>query len=450
MTDVDRRATVVLPESRTSGKDQHHSHDPGADTGRGPGRWGDRVPSPTRLALLCGLLYLPFIGLGYGTDIDITNILRSGESILAGDYRYSRPPGAFPYELLVGGLDRIGGPALVNLASAAAAIAGLVSLARIVERNHGARAGRIAVIVVATQPWFWVAATSLGDYLFALALLLVGIDAAQRDARIAAGLAFGLAVGFRSTTCLLVAAYLLAEVTGRSVRHPDGTGDRKWRDAFVTGVGAAVVGAAMFVPPWLSVGQTTQFLDNQLRTGDVLVMLARWGVKNAAFFGVIAIVLLLVRAPVLFAGLDRFRSLVMVRFAVFGGLVTELLFLRFPWKPVHLLPMAVCVAILLAVSPRTSNRLVAGVVASQLALAVVSVSIAEPDVADAATDGQFAPGLTRGVVVNDIDCRLDPPFAGDWPDLSTPEADFAAVDLFACQARSWRAGEGPSPLPDDS
>ncbi|MCQ3971756.1 hypothetical protein, partial [Klebsiella pneumoniae] len=35
-----------------------------------------------RLALSCGLLYLPFTVFGYGTDVDITNVLRSGESLL--------------------------------------------------------------------------------------------------------------------------------------------------------------------------------------------------------------------------------------------------------------------------------------------------------------------------------------------------------------------------------
>jgi hypothetical protein len=121
-------------------------------------RWG-ALTSP-RLALLSGLLYLPFTVLGYGTDVDITNVLRSGESLLDGDYRYSRPPGALPYEGLVGVLDRLGGPTAVNLASAAMAVALLVLLARLVSEELGERRARIAVVVVATQPWFWLAATS--------------------------------------------------------------------------------------------------------------------------------------------------------------------------------------------------------------------------------------------------------------------------------------------------
>ncbi len=398
------------------------------------------VPSPTRLAALAGLLYLPFIGFGYGTDIDITNVRRSGRSILEGDYRYSRPPGAFAHELTTGVLDRLGGSTLVALGSVVAAVIALVALARIIERNHGARAARIAVLVVATQPWFWVAATSLGDYVYALAFLLVGIELAQRDARVLAGLAFAMAIGFRFGTALLIAAYLLAEVTGSDAAGR--TGRERWRPAVATGLVAGVAGLAFFIPPWLSVGRTARFLQNQFQTGDAAVMVARWGVKNVAFFGLVTMVVVAVRAPVFVATLRRFSGLVMVRFAVYAAVVTELLYLRFPWKPAHLLPMALCLAVLLAVSPRATNRLVGAVVASQLLLAVVSVNLAEPDVADAATTGRFAPGIARGVVVNEIGCRLDPDHDGAWPALESIDADYAAVAVFVCQARSWRAGVG--------
>ena len=406
-----------------------------------------RHVGPRLLALLAGLLYLPFVGLGYGTDIDITNIRRSGETILDGGYRYSRPPGAFPHEAITGVLDRLGGAVAVNLGSVAAAVITLVSLAHLVERRHGPRPARIAVLIAATQPWFWVAATSLGDYLYALAALLLGVDAAQRDRRIVAGIAFGTAIGFRSGTALLVAAYLLAELTGGSADDEEGTGLREagrrhWGPAMRTAIVAGLLGAAWFVPSWLSVGRTTRFLDNQLRAGDFFVMVGRWGVKNMAFFGLFTLAVLLVRAPVLLAALARFRTLVLVRFAVFAALTTEALYLRFPWKPVHLLPVAVCIAILVAVSPRASNRFVGAVVASQVLLAFVSISVAQPDVVDNATSGRVAPALTAGVVLNEIDCRIDPPYAGVWPDLDSPDADFAAVRAFQCQARSWRSEDG--------
>ena len=442
MTEVDHR-----PPGRLGTMDATAVEDGSADRSEMHPRRRWTAPRPVPLAMAAGLLYVPFIGLGYGTDIDITNIRRSGETILEGNYRYSRPPGAFPHEAITGLLDAAGGSLLVNLGSALTAVVVLATLGHVVQRRHGDRAGRIVVLVAATQPWLWVAATSLGDYLYALAFLLLGIDAAQRDHRVLAGMAFGTAIGFRSGTVLLVGAYLLAEVIGGSIDDdpaddPDRLRRLHWTATLTTSLVTVILGAAWFVPSWLSVGRTTQFLENQLRAGPFFVMVGRWGVKNVAFFGVLTLAILVLRAPVLAAAVARFRELVLVRFAVFAAILTEALYLRFPWKPVHLLPMAVCLALLLALSPKTSNRLVAAVVASQLVFAFVSVSVARPDVVDDARSGELAPGLTRGVVLNDIDCRLDPPFEGEWPALDSIDSDLAAVRVFQCQARSWRAGEG--------
>jgi hypothetical protein len=408
-------------------------------------RWG-ALTSP-RLALLSGLLYLPFTVLGYGTDVDITNVLRSGESLLDGDYRYSRPPGALPYEGLVGVLDRLGGPTAVNLASAAMAVALLVLLARLVSEELGERRARIAVVVVATQPWFWLAATSLGDYVFALGLLLAGVLAARHDRRVLAGLAFATAIAFRSSTAFLVWAYLLAEMIGSrggltgAVRPAPPS---RWRDAVVTGVVTAAAGLLWFVPSWLSVGRTSAFLVNEFETTGFVAMVGRWGVKNIAFFGVFSIVVLVVLLPVLLAGLRLARTSLLVRFSLLVALAAEVLFLRFPWKPVHLLPVLLCLAVVLAASPRTRRWHVGALVASQVLLAFVSVTVAEPDITNAATTGRLNLGTAWGVVVNDLDCRIEPPYGeGGWPDLDTPAADYAAIDVFTCQARSWRPGGIP-------
>jgi hypothetical protein len=412
-------------------------------------RW--RALTAHRLALLSGLLYLPFITLGYGTDVDITNVLRSGESLLDGRYRYSRPPGALPYEALVGVLDRLGGPTAVNLASAVMAVALLVLLARLLSDELGARRARIAVAVVATQPWFWLAATSLGDYVFALGFLLAGVLAARHDRRILAGLAFATAVAFRSSTAFLVWAYLFAELVG--ARGGLGGGDAvrpapasRWRDAAVTGVVTALAGLAWFIPSWLSVGRTSQFLVNEFQTTGFLAMVGRWGVKNIAFFGVFTLVVLIVLAPTLLGGLRFARTSVLVRFTVLVAIAAEVLFLRFPWKPVHLLPVLLCLAVLLAASPRTRTWHVGALMASQALLAIVSITVAEPDITNAATTGRLNLGVQWGVVVNDVDCRIEPPYGeGGWPDLDTPAADYAAIDVFTCQARSWR----PGGIPDD-
>lgn len=435
MTEVEARPPVPQAVS-TPGLDEHPDR-----------RW--QALTSQRLALLSGLLYVPFTFLGYGTDVDITNVLRSGESLLEGRYRYSRPPGALPYEALVGVLDRIGGPTAVNLASTATAVALLSLLARLVVEELGERRARVAVVVVATQPWFWLAATSLGDYLFALCFLLAGVLAARHDRRVLAGLAFATAVAFRSSTAFLVWAYLFAELVGSRgglAGHIRPAPASRWRDALVTGSVTAVVGLAWFVPSWLSVGRTGAFLVNEFETTGFFAMVGRWGVKNIAFFGVFSFVVLVASLPALVAGIRLARTSLLVRFTVLMALAAEVLFLRFPWKPVHLLPVLLCLAVVLAASARTRTWHVGALVISQVLLAFVSITVAEPDITNAATTGRLHLGAAWGVVVNDLDCRIDPPYGdGDWPDLDTPAADYAAIDVFTCQARSWR----PGGIPDD-
>ncbi len=146
--------------------------------------------------------YLPFVVLGYGTDIDVANVLRAGESMLDGDYTMSRGPGAAPHEVATALLDRLGGPILVNLVAVGFALLAVWCVHRLLERD-GARWPVLATAVLAANPWFWVASTSLGDFTWALALGLAGAVAAKADRRVLAGVLFGLGIGCRASTVLL-------------------------------------------------------------------------------------------------------------------------------------------------------------------------------------------------------------------------------------------------------
>ena len=83
---------------------------------------------------LCVAVYLPFVLLGYGTDIDVGNVLEAGRRWLDhGDYAVSRVPGAAIHEVSTAFLDDVGGSVLVNVASvlfAGLALWGLQDLLR--------------------------------------------------------------------------------------------------------------------------------------------------------------------------------------------------------------------------------------------------------------------------------------------------------------------------------
>src|SRR3546814_15521615 len=86
-----------------------------------------------------------------------------------------------------------------------------------------------ASLAMAANPWFWMAATSLGDFVWAPGLVLGGALAASRDRRLLAGVMFGLALGCRSSRALVVAAWLLAERPGQAAQdRQTGVSEKRW------------------------------------------------------------------------------------------------------------------------------------------------------------------------------------------------------------------------------
>lgn len=392
------------------------------------GRW---------LVLGCVLAYLPFTLLGYGTDIDVADVLRAGgDWIDHGEYRFSRPPGAPVHELGTALADRLGGSVAVNLVAVALAGAGLWSVYELT-RSDGARWPGWVTLLVAANPWFWIAATSLGDYAWALGLALLGALHAQRGRRVLAGVLFGLAVGCRGSTGLLAAAWLAAERTGAAERRPP------WRDTFTTAAVLLAVGLAAFVPPWWAGGRSLAFLRHPVPFAGWAIHLGRWAVKNAAVIGVPAGIVFLAGVRRGFGALARWQASVVVRFAVLGFLAEELLFLRWPYKPLHLLPVIPLVALLVGASPTVSRRWMVALFAAQLVGGVVGSTIGEPDVPHAASSGRIKLQVVEGPLLNDVRCRLDDRRDGPRPDPTDPEqlraAQTRAAILFDCQSRTWKA-----------
>jgi len=382
----------------------------------------------------CALAYLPFTLLGYGTDIDVANVLRAGRAWLDdGDYQLSRGPGAAVHELATAALDRVGGSVLVNVASVAFAALALWAVHQLVHRDGG-RGPTGAVLVLATNPWFWIAATSLGDFVWALALALAGAVAAQRDRRLLAGVLFGLAIGCRASSVLVAVAWLVAERLG------DGSSPRPWRAAAVTAATTAAVGALCFVPPWLDAGRTFDFLDNQFVFAGAGTHLGRWAVKNVAVIGVLAGVVLLVGSRAWLGALARWRESVLVRFAALAIVLSEVLYFRFPFKPLHLLPVVAGIALLVGAAPKAPRRWVAALVVAQLLGGVVGTTLAAPDVADEAQSGRIDLGITAGPLLTDVRCRLDDRDRGPWPDPASQAATQRAARNAGCQNETWRAG----------
>ncbi|MEM8708798.1 MAG: hypothetical protein AAGE98_20210 [Actinomycetota bacterium] len=388
-------------------------------------RWrDDRALHLVAASFLAGV---PALWWGYGTDIDTANVLRAGESVFDGDYQLSRPPGNLPYEVAAYVLDAVGGAPVVVLGSMLTAAAALWLLAGLVRAEDRDPVPTLAV--VALSPWWWIASTSTGDYLVAVALVLAGARARLADRTIVAGICFGLAIGVRASTIGLIGAWLLAELVG----------DRTKFAALVrAGLVTVGVGILCFVPAWLSADRSFAFFTTETQVTNLTTLVGRWGVKNLAFWGPVTLVVLAWWA---IRRLSTVRTAwtesVLARFALMGLVWAQLVYLRFPWKPLHLLPALVCVAVIVA----WGDRRAAYAVAAGLALnAVVTLTVAAPDVPHQATTGEVDVQLRRGVLVTDVECRFEDDDLGPWPAIGSTEAYDRSVAVFDCQAQLWRSG----------
>lgn len=394
----------------------------------------------------------PMVVSGPGNDLDIANIFRSGRSLVRhGHYLPSRAPGAPVHELIVGVFDRLGGPLLTNLASVAAAVVFTVALDRLLAGEGLGPHRRWAIALVVANPWFLIAATGSVDYVFALAFVVLAALALRRGHPVWAGLAAAASMGCRIGSALLVAALMLAELTepihptpttadpdygsgagtgagagagtggasdagtdgapeaGRRWRTGPGRGTR-WRRPLVTAVTALVATVVMFVPSFLEAGGLA-FAQNDFSTSSTLVQLGRAAVKDVTLLGPVATVVGLAAVPAVLAALRGWRTSWLLRFAVPGFVLSQLLFIRFPWKLPHLLPCLVCLAVVLAVASADRARLLMALVALQLVFAVVQVQVFRPDRANEASGGSITLDVGWGPLVTDWRCRRDHPDA---------------------------------------
>lgn len=355
-------------------------------------------------ALLAVVVGVPLVVSGPGNDLDVGNVFRSGRAIARHlTYLPSRAPGSPVHETVVGVGDLIGGPIVTNLSSVVAAATLVVALDRLLRREGVGPGGRWAVALVAANPWFLIAATSTTDYLFALAFVLLAALALRADRAVLAGALAAASMGCRIGSGLLVLALLVAEL---------GEQDRAAarRRVLITAATAAGFTIALFVPSFIEAGGVA-FAQNDFSTSSAVVQLGRAAVKDITLLGPVASLVALAAIPAVVTALRTWRASWLIRFAVPGLVLSQLLFVRFPWKVPHLLPCLVCGAILLAVALEQRPVLLMTLVALQLVFAVVRVDVVQPDDPNQATGGD--PGLVVGwgPVIVDWQCRRERPDA---------------------------------------
>jgi hypothetical protein len=348
------------------------------------------------------VIAIPLLISGPGNDLDVGNVFRSGRAIARHlDYVPSRPPGAPVHEALVGFGDLIGGPLVTNLLSLAAAGLLLWQLDRLLRDEGVAPSGRWTIALIAVNPWFLIAATSTADYVFALLFLVVAARALRHDHAVLAGLAGAAAMGCRVGSITLLVALAVAESC---------VGRAHWRRVLVAGGTAAALTVVVFIPSFVEAGGLA-FAENDFSASSPLVQLGRTIAKDLLVLGIPTTLLVIAALPALIAALRRWGTSWLVRFGLVGLVLSQLLFLRFPWKMAHLLPSLLCVAVLLAVALEDRRRWLMAMVVLQLVFCFVRVDVFAPNDANQASGATFGPSITAGPVLTDFRCRRDDPDA---------------------------------------
>ena len=129
----------------------------------------NRILQKDNLFLLIPVfLYLPFIFLGYGPDSDTYEVLRTGNTFIRNfDYIPSRSPGYFVFEVFTFFANRIGGSIATNLAVLFMSLVSLYGFYYLCQALAIPNP-KYLVLIVALNPYYWVASTTSMDYIFAL------------------------------------------------------------------------------------------------------------------------------------------------------------------------------------------------------------------------------------------------------------------------------------------
>jgi hypothetical protein len=362
--------------------------------------------SERALVAITAAVTLPIFWLGHGTDIDVGQVLLAGDRIRSGDYAPSRNPGVPVVETIVGLLDAVGGHILVNLATVGALAFTVAGIARLV-RAWGHDNGDLVALALLASPVTLIAGTSTGDFIWALAFFVWGALMHLRNRCLLAAVLFGLAIGSRSTTLLLVVAFLVADGWDRSHR----------RRCLATAALALPLGAAFFIPSWLSYHRTFEFLTATEGWHSFANNVGRMAVKNYAAAGLALVVVVAVAAPALVRSLRHWSADPLLRFAILGLVATEALFFLVPWKLAHLIPCLMALVLWVAASDRNRRPFLwvtIGAIALNGIVAFRPLTADQPNNSETAS---FEPAIVLGLLLNDIDCRIE--FMDDPPRLGT-------------------------------
>jgi len=321
---------------------------------------------PTLLLAVCARI--PFLWLGYGEDPDAWLVAHAAKNLWdTGTYNPSRLPGYLIYEIVSAPLVALGGAALSNAATLVASIALLFPWWSIARR--WTRYPFLTFLPLAFAPIVWTTSTVTMDYIWSLLFIVLGLKAALESRPVVAGLAVGIACGFRPSNFVLMfpLAVLLRYV---------GSGRHNVFRFLMATLATCII---CFIPLLLKYGPVDWVRSTIVEMSDVLPplpeRLAGFSYRTVYFLGPMA------SLTVLIVLINRFKDLrqalrdhdPIITSAVVAIAACLLLFIGLPLERAYLLPMLPFLCLMVA---RLASRLWQIVFVA----AIVSLSLFNPDV----------------------------------------------------------------------
>lgn len=294
--------------------------------------------------LLIFVSRLPFLSNGYGVEEDAWGMVLTARNIAStGMYEYSRLPG-HPVPELVYAQMAHAGPFYFNLLTALLSTAGILFFMLALKKAN-IKNYILAGLAVAFTPVVYVASVNTMDYAWALSFFLVSFYLLIVKKPALAGLALGLAIGCRITSCLLLFPFLF-------LCKPDESGNRINRNTFLFIVSTVLMSLLLFLPVLNRYGFS--FFDTYpVRYPEVAKVIYKFTIPVWGVIGLISILALLVslmkRNNYLSFASDS-DKIILLRIAVAVSIIHTALYFCLPQKAAFMIPAIPFVLLIFAVT----------------------------------------------------------------------------------------------------
>lgn len=298
------------------------------------------------LALIVALSRLPFLGGGYGSDMDAWSLASAARWIAEhGRYGASRFPGHPVQELTCALLWR-GGPWALNGATALMSVAAAVAFARLLAAL-GVRDAWLGALAFAFTPVVFIHSTDSMDFVWSLPFLIASLESAVRGRAALAGALLGIATGCRVTSFAMLPAVALLLAASSDAK---GAGSLRAaaRPLGVLLVASVIAGGIVLSPMIARFGWSFLSVIDSPHPSRVIDIAKNGSIEVWGLVGTLALALVTLGALVS----RRFRAPAIPRLELAAWLTALVLyiagFLRMPFDAGYLMPAVPIVLVLAA------------------------------------------------------------------------------------------------------